>query len=138
MEQIYIIDDDKANRYVCTIVLEDCGVNVNNVYSFCMVKDALNTLEHAMEIAANFHDIIFLDINLPGADGWSFLTNFRKFPEEARKHTKIFMLSSSIYPDDMERSKSFPEIVEFLSKPLSTEMVEHILVQHFAHLKLRK
>lgn len=138
MEQIYIIDDDKANRYLCTIVLEDCGVNINNVHSFCMVKDALNTLYHAIEISASFPDVIFLDINLPGADGWNFLTNFRKFPNDARKNTKIFMLSSSIYPDDMERAKSFPEIVEFLSKPLSTEMVEHILVQHFEHIKFRK
>jgi CheY-like chemotaxis protein len=132
MEQVYIIDDDKANNYLCKLVLEDYGVKPHIVYSFYQVNEALNTLQHAIEVSANFPDLILLDINLPGADGWDFLNNFRTFPEENRSQTKIFMLSSSIYPDDLERSKSYPEIIEFLPKPLTSELVERIMQEHFA------
>ncbi|MBX2903015.1 MAG: response regulator [Chitinophagales bacterium] len=133
MEQVFIIDDDKANNYLCKLVLEDCGIKPQTVYSFYLVNEALNTLHHAVEVNANFPDLILLDINLPGADGWDFLTHFRNFPIPLREHTKIFMLSSSIYPDDIERSKTYPEIIEFLPKPLTTELVERIVSEHFSN-----
>lgn len=132
MEQVYIIDDDKANNFLCKLILEDYGVKPQIVYSFYQVNEALETLKHAIEVSANFPDLILLDINLPGADGWDFLNIFRTFPEENRNQTKIFMLSSSIYPDDIERSKSYPEIIEFLPKPLTLETVGRIMQEHFA------
>jgi CheY-like chemotaxis protein len=132
MQMVYIIDDDKANNFLCRLVLEDCGITSESVQSFYQVNDALNTLHHSIEISANFPDLILLDINLPGADGWDFLNTFKKFPEQSRQRTKIFMLSSSIFPEDVERSKSYPEVIEFLPKPLTSELVERILMEHFA------
>lgn len=132
MEQVYIIDDDKANNFLCRLVLEDSGIN-KGVHSFYLVNTALDTLKQAVEINAAFPELILLDINLPGADGWDFLHAFRKFPEECKNSTKIFLLSSSIYPDDAEKAKDFPEVVEFLPKPLTVEEVERLKKQYFAH-----
>ncbi len=136
MEQIYIIDDDKANNYLCRLVLEDTGIN-KNVYSFYLVNDALNALKQSIEADSAFPDMVLLDINLPGLDGWDFLAEFRKFPEECKSNSKIFLLSSSVYPDDEERAKSYPEILEFLPKPLTIEVVERIKQQYFAPAYVR-
>jgi len=136
MEQVYIIDDDKANNFLCRLVLEDVGIN-QYVHSFYLVNDALNALKQAVEITSPFPDLILLDINLPGADGWDFLNSFRNFAEEQKQQTKIFLLSSSIYPDDEERAKEYPEILEFLPKPLTIEVVERIKQQYFAAAYVR-
>lgn len=131
MEQVYVIDDDKATNYLCKLILEDCGVSTNIVHSFYLVNEALIALQLAIEASMDFPDLILLDINLPGIDGWDFLERYRKFPIEKRKHSKIFMLSSSIYPEDEERSKHYPEVLEFIPKPLSQEIAEGILEKYF-------
>jgi two-component system chemotaxis response regulator CheY len=136
MEQVYIIDDDKANNFLCRLVLEDVGIN-QHVHSFYLVNDALNALKQAIEISSSFPDLILLDINLPGADGWDFLNVFRNFPQEYKIQSKVFLLSSSIYPDDQERANEYPEILEFLPKPLTIELVERIKQQYFAAAYVR-
>ena len=60
-------------------------------------------------------------------DGWEFLEQFSKtlYPKYYQR-AKIILLSSSIDPNDIERSKSFEMVADFLPKPLTREMLEII------------
>ena len=40
--------------------------------------------------------------------------------------TKIYILSSSLDPNDIERSKSFESVTDFISKPLDKLKIEQI------------
>jgi CheY-like chemotaxis protein len=57
-------------------------------------------------------------------DGWEFLTEFQKFPLDKINACRIYMLTSSIDFEDVEKTQSFSSVQGFLSKPLTIEKLE--------------
>jgi CheY-like chemotaxis protein len=86
---------------------------------FKMLKN--NSLEKAPQI-------IFLDLNMPVMGGWEFLDCFSTEEYSDFNSTKIIILSSTIDPEDLEKSKKYPMVINFLSKPISKEMLEYLKI----------
>jgi CheY-like chemotaxis protein len=128
---IFVIDDDKANNFLSKIMFNDAGVD--NLKQFYMVDDALKELKKVCEEqkVENYPDIILLDLNLPVKGGWDFLDELRTL--ECHLGTpKIFITTSSDHPRDMEKAKSYPEIIEFLPKPMTLEIAEGLKSKYLA------
>lgn len=128
---IYIIDDDKANNQLTRIMLEEAGFA--EFKQFRMAGDALNELKNIPneKLITECPQVLLLDINMPAMDGWEFLTEFRKLPSELTSIPKIYLLTSSDYPGDLEKAKSFPEVVGFLSKPITEEVANELKEKYF-------
>jgi CheY-like chemotaxis protein len=62
--------------------------------------------------------IILLDIKMPEMDGFEFLSEYDALAEDLKKDTQIFMLSSTLDPNDIQRAESNPYVKSLLSKPL--------------------
>ncbi len=90
-------------------------------------QDALDyLLEHAdMEDA--LPEIIFLDIRMPGLDGFDFLDRFEKLPDGAKKRIIIIMLTSSLNEDDHKKAMNNKFVRQFINKPLSPEELNNIV-----------
>jgi len=71
---------------------------------------------HGQEMA-----VVFLDLNMPIMNGWEFLDKLSKAKNEITMHYKLYILSSTINPDDQKKAKSNPLVSGFLSKPLTKE-----------------
>jgi Response regulator containing CheY-like receiver domain and AraC-type DNA-binding domain len=72
-------------------------------------------------------ELIFLDLNMPVMGGWEFLDNFTKSEyQEFNTKTKVIVLSSTIDPTDIEKSKTYSIVIDFLSKPITKEMLEDL------------
>lgn len=76
--------------------------------------------------------VIFLDINMPIMDGWSFLEEIRTFAK--RENTFIFMVTSSTDESDVSRAEQDDFVLEYLTKPVLTEDLNNLK----KHSKLKK
>ncbi|WP_164998703.1 response regulator [Flavobacterium sp. 140616W15] len=70
--------------------------------------------------------LIFLDLNMPVMGGWEFLDHFSTPNYSDFNTTNIIILSSTIDPEDLEKAKNYPMILDFLSKPITLQMLEYI------------
>ncbi|WP_255313515.1 response regulator [Flavobacterium hibernum] len=73
--------------------------------------------------------IILLDIQMPIIDGFDFLELYAKLKNELKKDTQIYVLSSTLDPDEIDRINGNNYITGFLSKPFPTEEFKIILMQ---------
>ncbi len=123
---LMIIDDDEINNFIVARIIAKIP-NINAKVDTCLngqiAIDLLNTLK---EDPSLLPDIIFLDINMPVMNGWEFLNEFERIKKSLNKNIKIFMLSSSVYNDDINLAKNYTAVNSFISKPLSLEKIQGI------------
>lgn len=116
----YIIDDDKIFTFVLKKILEK-NKNFNQILDFKNGEEVL-----LMLTSHDFKpDVILLDINMPVIDGWQFLEALEKLPN--KEQYKIFIMSSSIDKTDIEKSKTFSTVVDFISKPINNEKLNKLI-----------
>ncbi|WP_276497281.1 response regulator [Pontibacter litorisediminis] len=126
LKKVVLIDDDQINNFVCETIIKSENF-AERVVSYEWAEDALNNLRKmAEECPEEFPDLIFLDINMPGMDGWKFLEEYRNLPEEVTKECSLFMLSSAVDREDIICAKTHAEVRDFFSKPLSPEILNLI------------
>jgi CheY-like chemotaxis protein len=127
---ILIIDDDEINNFIAGKLIKK--VQENTIVSTCLNGlEGINFIKDKIK-SDNFPDIIFLDINMPIMNGWEFLDLFAELKSEMNKEVIINMLSSSVYNEDIEKAKIYPDVNKFISKPLTIEKIQNI----FADLKI--
>ncbi len=124
--KVLLIDDDKINNFLNRSIIEKhCG-NECVVSEFINPEEAFEFLKSCkLDNQANRPDVIFLDINMPEMSGFELLEKM-KAENVCLSPTKIYILSSSLDPNDIERSKSFESVTDFISKPLDKLKIEQI------------
>ena len=125
---ILIIDDDEINNFVFSKIIKNSGV-AEKTQTFTSGKQGLLFIENIFKSGMKLPEVIFLDINMPVMDGWEFLDEYHKFPAEARQQMTLYMLSSSVYHGDIQKSKKYEDVIDYFSKPLTKE----ILLKVHAH-----
>jgi CheY-like chemotaxis protein len=116
---LFLIDDDNIFNLIHLKTMAKVNF-AQNVKAFEDASKALDVLRHIVSSRPDFTpELIFLDINMPGMNGWEFLDMLNNFPEHVFENCKVIMLSSSIDPSDIEKSKKYKMVYDFISKPLT-------------------
>lgn len=114
--KILIIDDNIIDQIVTkqllkkTLGITDISTANNGKEGIQWIRDHKSNTEESL--------IILLDIKMPEMDGFEFLLEYETLPEELKKETQIFMLSSTLNPNDIARAKNNQYVKNLLSKPL--------------------
>nr|MCH9659865.1 response regulator [Bacteroidota bacterium] len=98
------------------------------------VKSGLGALEYLQSAAVDNcpkPNLIFLDINMPGMNGWEFLDAFNALDNSITAGIKIILLSTSSDPDEVKKSMLQYNVEDFISKPLSLPLLDTIYSTHF-------
>lgn len=123
---VALVDDDYIFRLTASRLLRFAQDSVE-VLQFPDGEEALHyLLEHANN-EDKLPDIILLDINMPNVDGWSFLREFASLKNKLQKDITIYMVSSSIDPNEINRAKSNSSVKDYLVKPISREDYQKLL-----------
>ena len=137
VNSVLLIDDDPMFSMINKKIIQVAKFAIK-VTSHVNAKDALIELRQFINSGSSeFPDVIFLDINMPQMDGWEFLEECNKFPDFALMKCKVFMLSSSISISDIEKSKKYSMVYDFISKPLTINKLQMIASQEISLWKLK-
>lgn len=126
IKNIMIIDDDPINNIIARHTIRHFDANIV-IDDYSDPEKALFFLETQSKLRSqHLPDLIFLDLNMPFIDGWTFLESYKNLLPFFNKDVDLFLLTSSTNNKDMQRAKSFPIVTNYISKPLNINTLEKI------------
>ena len=137
VKNVLLIDDDEIALMVCEFVIQ--------INAFADQIDTAKSGKEGIDFFSNLltrntkveqqetPSLIFLDLNMPVMDGWDFLDEFTTKYQTVLPNTKVVILSSSVNPADIVRSKEYGMVIDFITKPLE----EHYLTRLTRKLNYR-
>ena len=132
LNRVLVIDDDDPSNFFTQMVLEESGYT-RNIKIVQSGKEALDYLRATKHHSFVRPDLIFLDINMPGMNGWEFIEEYKKLDKELTSKIIVTMLTTSDDPDEKMLAKTYDVISEFRIKPLSKDMLEDIMSKYFSN-----
>jgi CheY-like chemotaxis protein len=125
MKNVLLVDDDDIFNFLNRKLLEGSGL-VHNIHVALNGKEAMDLLNNYYAGSAALPDVIFLDLNMPVMDGFTFLQAFKRVSMDRRAMVKIIVVTSSENPKDMEKALALGAD-GFMKKPLSEESLLTVL-----------
>jgi len=131
--KILLIDDDEINNFISIKLIKKALLNTE-IMACLNGKFAIDQLvEIQQNDPNNLPDFILVDTNMPVMNGWEFLDEYTRLNIDPSRKSKIFILSPSVFSNDMNKARSYPIVKDFISKPLSVEKIKDILwIESFA------
>ena len=126
--KIIILDDSLTIRMIIEGLLEELGVNDNEIYSFDEGEKALEFIKQ------NGADIVFSDINMPNMSGVEFAELvFKLLPQLQRT---FFAISGA------ESREAYHEMKEkgvhhFMKKPIKSAYFRHFILPEIIKIKMK-
>lgn len=125
-----IIDDSELDCFVTQKFLELSNKNLT-IKTFQNAKHALDIIRENPN-AGYFPTIILLDLQMPFMNGFDFVEEFEKFPDEIKKNYRIAILtilSSTNNPTDVYKILTYQTVNSIIEKPLTKEKLLSLLIQ---------
>lgn len=116
MKKILSIDDNPTDILINSVFLKRTFPD-HEIILFSRPDQAM---EFILNNADDLPETILVDINMPVVSGWDIVQQL----SEINAGVNVFMLTSSVFNEDLEYSKRFPIIKEFFIKPLSSTIIE--------------
>ena len=126
INRVLLVDDDEDANF-----FQEKLIRKNNfaahIDKACHGAEALEYLNEGIKGKHPLPEIIFLDLNMPKMNGWTFVEKYNKLSEEVKSKIVLIILTSSINPDDAEKAKRTPEVKGYKNKFLNKNQLDEIL-----------
>jgi CheY-like chemotaxis protein len=127
---ILLVDDDPDDNYIHQLVIEGWG-HCDQVRIAENGPDALAYLTNTTAPGYCRPEVILLDINMPGMNGFEFLEEYHLLAEQLKSNVVVMMLTTSLNPSDINRAGQYNEVTGYRNKPLTKAMLDEVIVEHF-------
>ncbi len=132
LRSILLIDDDPICTWLNKSFLEDLAVaqQVNCLSEGQLALDYLQEICNARVDESQINplpDLIFLDLNMPGVDGFEFLDKLSLLKNcNIRLAERVVILTTSMHERDLEKATRF-QLVDYVVKPLTHAKIQSII-----------
>jgi CheY-like chemotaxis protein len=126
-----LVDDDDTTNFLNQSLLQRMAVT-DTILVAGNGQEALHLLEtHCVQADdPTCPALVLLDIKMPLMDGIEFLQAYTQRPPTDNPAVVIIMLTTSLNAKDVERMQHLP-IHGYLTKPLTREKINQVLLEHF-------
>lgn len=121
---LLVIDDDDINIFIIKKIVEKTGFDINMVAK-SNGQQAIDYLTETITTNQTLPNLVLIDINMPVMNGWEFVEAYQTLGIE--QNVDLYILSSSVYENDIEKTKSYSTVKGFISKPLSIERLSELI-----------
>lgn len=124
---VLLIDDGIIDNYIFETLLKQTGKEVTTT----VCSNGKMAIEKLEEIKYKdktvMPEYIIVDITMPTMDGWEFLNEYKRLDIDPALNSKVYILTSSIFKTDYNRSQGYPFISGFIVKPIDSQSLNKIL-----------
>ena len=115
MPTALVVDDNRSMADGLAQILDLLGVEAQVAYG---------ARTGMMMLQENTPDVIFLDVSMPGVDGFEVMAYFRRLPQF--KDIPVIIVTSDDQPETERKAKS-TGVLSLIVKPASVEGIERAL-----------
>ena len=120
---VLLVDDDEINNFISIKLIKKALLSTE-IIACLNGKYAIDQLMDIQRVdPEKLPDYILLDINMPIMNGWEFLDEFKRLNVDPLGKCKIYIISSSVFSNDINKARSYPLVKDFISKPLNVEKI---------------
>ena len=123
--KVLLIDDDEITVTIC-----DRLMKISNFAADVIAcPDGQRATGYLVENISSLPQIILVDLQMGIMNGWDFLNWFQKWSASLQKYPAVYVLSSSLSHEDVQRSESYGCVKGFIVKPITVEHLNNIAAE---------
>ena len=130
LRNVVLVDDNETTSFLNNRLLNRLEV-AEHISTFTKAEQAYQQLWGKQGSTDPAPDLVFVDLKMPGMDGFEFLRLYSSLPAEVRQKTVMAVLTTSMHAADTARVANY-EGVEYLAKPLTEEKMHKLLEKRFS------
>lgn len=123
---VMLVDDDETDVIIARSIIETTGL-ANKISSFFSGRKALHFLEEHAQLPESLPDLIFLDINMPLMNGFSFLSELEILQPKLAKIPIVSVLSGFEKTQEAAKISNPFSLIRYLNKPLKPEVFKEMV-----------
>jgi len=124
--KVCVIEDDDIYQFLLKKELKHTNL-VDKIQVFTDGQKAIDYFIENKKSIELLPDVIFLDINMPIMNGWQSLEQFKQIQPKIAKEITIYLVSSSFDDRDINRSKEYTEVTDYIIKPVKRSNLLSVL-----------
>jgi two-component system sensor histidine kinase BarA len=119
--KVLVVDDNEINLRLAEIILRK---NQYDVTTICSGEDSIELAKR------NKYDLIFMDLHMPGLDGYNAAKQIRLHQDDGHRPV-IIALTANAMPQEIEKVESCG-MDDILIKPISMQLIGNIISKWFS------
>ncbi len=125
MISIFLIDDDIIYLTLARKIISSADERYQ-ITEFMKADEAIDFLAENQKKPDLLPNFIFVDLSMPVMDGWSFLDQYEKLRGGMSKAIDLYIVTSSISLEDIDRSKNYDAVKDFYIKPIGVQKMRDL------------
>lgn len=127
LDNILCVEDDYISQMLMKRVLSKSSF-AREIHIVSNGYEALEFYKNLLDLddTLSYPSLVLLDLNMPIINGWEFLDEFINTYLPHFEDTKVAILTSSIDNEDRQKAKGYSIVTDFISKPLTVDMLKKL------------
>ena len=115
-----LVEDNELNREIAVSLLSETGMEIT------CAQNGLETVDLMNRVSSDRFDLILMDIQMPGMDGYTATREIRTFADNRKANIPIIAMTANAFEEDKRRALE-TGMDGHIVKPISIESIAHVL-----------